>query len=196
MRPFPRPTSRRWLAATFTAVALITVALVAAACGGGSNDSASIIKLGDNGFAPAVDDIQSDAAVNSDVDFDFTMFDGTTGNFTTYAGTRLVINFFARTCPPCVAEMPEFEKVSNTLGDAVNFIGISTDPRQEDAQILIEETGVTYDLGWDPTGDLFAEFGGFAMPTTVFVSSDGRVVEVWSGALTAADLTAKIQELR
>ncbi|MGZ0217537.1 MAG: TlpA family protein disulfide reductase [Acidimicrobiales bacterium] len=195
MRPFPHPTSRRGLTATLTTVALITVALFATACGGGSNDSGGVINLSNDGLTPAVDDIQPDAPVDSDVNFEFTTFDGDTTNFTAYAGTRLVINFFARTCPPCVAEMPEFEAVSNTLGDAVNFVGISTDPRQEDAQILIEETGVTYDLGWDPTGELFAKFGGFAMPTTVFVSSDGRVVEVWSGVLTAADLTAKIQEL-
>jgi len=195
VRPFPHPTSRRGLTATLTTVALITVALFATACGGGSNDSGGVINLSNDGLTPAVDDIQPDAPVDSDVNFEFTTFDGDTTNFTAYAGTRLVINFFARTCPPCVAEMPEFEAVSNTLGDAVNFVGISTDPRQEDAQILIEETGVTYDLGWDPTGELFAKFGGFAMPTTVFVSSDGRVVEVWSGVLTAADLTAKIQEL-
>lgn len=190
MRRFPHPTFRRRLAATLAAVALTT-----AACGSGSNDSTGVINLGDDGLAPALDDIQSDAAVDSDVNIEFTMFDGGTRNFTSYAGTPLVINFFARTCPACVAEMPEFQEVSSTLGDTVNFVGISTDPRHEDAQILIEETGVTYDLGWDPAGDLFAEFGGFAMPTTVFVSSDGTVMEVWSGVLTAATLTAKIQEL-
>jgi len=190
VRRFPHPTFRRRLAATLAAVALTT-----AACGSGSNDSTGVINLGDDGLAPALDDIQSDAAVDSDVNIEFTMFDGGTRNFTSYAGTPLVINFFARTCPACVAEMPEFQEVSSTLGDTVNFVGISTDPRHEDAQILIEETGVTYDLGWDPAGDLFAEFGGFAMPTTVFVSSDGTVMEVWSGVLTAATLTAKIQEL-
>ncbi len=190
MRPFPHPLSHRRLAATLAAVAL-----TAAACGGGSDDSAGVINLGDDGLAPAVEDIQSDAAVDSDVNLDFATFDGGSDNFTSYAGTPLVINFFARTCPACVSEMPEFQEVSDTLGDVVNFVGISTDPRKEDAEILIEETGVTYDLGWDPAGDLFAEFGGFAMPTTVFVSSDGKVVEVWSGVLTPDDLTSKIQEL-
>ena len=190
VRRFPHPISRQRLAAALAAITLTT-----AACGGNSNDNARVINLGDDGLAPFVDDIQSDAAVHSDVNIEFTMFDGGTRNFTSYAGTPLVINFFARTCPACVAEMPEFQEVSNTLGDAVNFVGISTDHRHEDAQILIEETGVTYDLGWDPAGDLFAEFGGIAMPTTVFVSSDGTVIEVWSGVLTATDLTAKIQEL-
>ena len=190
MRPFPHLTPHRRLASVVAATALVI-----AACGSGSEDEAGVINLGDQGFAPAVEDIQSDAAVDSEVDLEYATFDGGIDNFTSYAGTPLVINFFARTCPACVSEMPEFEEVSNTLGDAVNFVGISTDPRREDAEVLLEETGVTYDIGWDPAGELFAEFGGFAMPTTVFVSSDGTVAEVWSGVLTAADLTAKIQEL-
>lgn len=189
MRTLPHPTSRRRLAATLAAVALTT-----AACGG-SDDEAGVIHLSEGGLTPAVEDVQTDAAVDSDVDFEYATFDGGADNFTSYAGTPLVINFFARTCPACVSEMPEFQEVSTALGDAVNFVGISTDPRLEDAEVLVEETGVTYDVGWDPQGDLFAEFGGFAMPTTVFVSSDGTVAEVWSGVLTAADLTAKIQEL-
>jgi peroxiredoxin len=190
VRSLPHLTSNRRLAAIFVAVAL-----TAAACGGSSDDDAGVINLGDSGLSPAVEDIQSDAAIDSEVDFEYATFDGGIDSFTSYAGTPLVINFFARTCPACVSEMPEFEEVSNMLGDAVNFVGISTDPRQEDAEALIEETGVTYDVGWDPAGDLFAEFGGFAMPTTVFISSDGTVAEVWSGVLTAADLTEKIQEL-
>ncbi len=142
-----------------------------------------------------IEDIQTDLAVGSDVDLTYATFDGGDANFSAYAGTPLVINFFARTCPPCVSEMPEFEQIFNEFGGDVAFVGISTDPRKEDAQILIKETGVTYDLGWDPDGRLFAEFGGFAMPTTVFVTADGIVSEIWSGVLSAADLKSKIEEI-
>ena len=142
-----------------------------------------------------VEDIQTDDAVGSEVDIDFATLDGDTSNFATYAGQPLVINFFARTCPACVSEMPEFEEVFNDFGGDVAFVGISTDPRLEDAQFLVEETGVTYDLGWDPDAELFAQFGGFAMPTTVFVDASGVVRETWSGVLTGEDLTAKIAEI-
>ena len=161
-----------------------------AACSGDDDD---VLRLSNE--PQPVEDIQNDDAVGSEVDLEFATFDGGTANFTAYAGTPLVINFFARTCPACVSEMPEFEEVFNAQGGDVAFVGISTDPRLEDAEILVEETGVTYDLGWDPDAELFEHFGGFAMPTTVFVDATGVVRETWSGVLTGEDLTAKIAEI-
>ena len=142
-----------------------------------------------------LEDLQNTDAIGSDVDIDFTTFDGSTSNFATYAGTPLVVNFFSRTCAPCVTEMPEFEAVSQAFDGAVAFVGISTDARFDDAELIVEQTGVTYDLGWDPNADVFERFGGFAMPTTVFVDAAGVVRETWSGVLTATELTAKIEDL-
>lgn len=143
-----------------------------------------------------IEELQDDASVGTEVDLDFTTLDGRSSNFTVYAGAPLVINFFARTCPPCVREMPEFDAVFQAQAGTVAFVGISTDPRIEDAEILVEQTGVTYDLGWDPAAALFTQFGGIVMPTTVFVDATGVVREVWSGVLTADDLTAKIEAIR
>ena len=56
-------------------------------------------------------------------------------------------------------------------------------------------SGLTYDLGWDPTAEVFAQLGGVVMPTTVFVDAAGVVRETWSGVLTAEELTAKIAEI-
>ena len=170
---------------------VLALVLVVAACGGDGDDD--VLRLTNE--PTSLDDIQNDDAVGSEVDLEYATFDGGTSNFTAYAGKPLVINFFARTCPACVSEMPDFDEVFREFGGEVAFVGISTDPRKEDAEILIEETGVTYDLGWDPAADLFAHFGGFAMPTTVFVTPDGIVHETWSGVLTAADLITKIEEL-
>jgi peroxiredoxin len=168
----------------------VALGLLVPACSDASDD---VLTLIDEPIP--IDDIQTDVAVGSGVDLTYATFDGGEANFVAYAGTPLVINFFARTCPPCVSEMPEFERVFNELRGEVAFVGISTDPRQQDAQTLVEETGVTYDLGWDPDGRLFAEFGGFAMPTTVFVTADGIVSEVWSGVLSADELQSKIEEI-
>ncbi|NDH83855.1 MAG: TlpA family protein disulfide reductase [Acidimicrobiia bacterium] len=159
------------------------------ACGGGDD----VARLTNEPIP--LEDLQNDDAIGSDVDIDFTTFDGSTSNFTAYAGTPLVVNFFSRTCAPCVTEMPEFEAVFQAFDGAVAFVGISTDARFDDAELIVEQTGVTYDLGWDPNADVFERFGGFAMPTTVFVDAAGVVRETWSGVLTATELTAKIEDL-
>ncbi len=179
----------------FIVASIVAPAAVLAACGGDNDDTAGVIRLGSDELAPAVDDIQDNSAAGSDVDLEFTTFAGTSSNLASYAGRPLVINFFARTCPPCVAEMPEFEAVFQDFGGSVAFVGISVDARLEDAQGLVEQTGISYDLGWDPGGDLFSKFGGFAMPTTVFVTPEGSINKVWSGTLSAELLIEKVNEL-
>ncbi|MEO0492722.1 MAG: TlpA disulfide reductase family protein [Actinomycetota bacterium] len=182
--PSPRPSRRHCRRGAAGLPVLL------AACGGDDDDVARLT----NDPIP-LDELQNDDAVGSEVDVDFMGFDGSTTNFTTYAGAPLVVNFFARNCPPCVTEMPEFEEVFQAFGGNVAFVGISTDARLGDAEALVEQTGVTYDLGWDPNAELFQRFGGFAMPTTVFVDATGVVRETWSGVLTGEDLTAKIEEI-
>lgn len=124
----------------------------------------------------------------------YTDFDGAEGSVADYAGTPLVVNFFASWCTPCVVEMPDFEQVHQQLGDDVAFLGINMQDSVTKGEELVEETGVTYDIGRDPDGSLLAEFGGVAMPTTVLVDAEGTIVRIISGATTARELRAAIDE--
>ena len=168
---------------------LVCLTALLGACG----DDDDVARLTNNPIP--LEDLQNTDAIGYGVNIDFTAFDGSTSNFATYAGTPLVVNFFSRPCAPCVTEMPEFEAVFQAFDGAVAFVGISTDARFDDAELIVEQTGVTYDLGWDPNADVIERFGGFAMPTTEFVDAAGVVRETWSGVLTATELTAKIEDL-
>jgi cytochrome c biogenesis protein CcmG, thiol:disulfide interchange protein DsbE len=121
-------------------------------------------------------------------------FDGGEANTAAYIGTPLVINFFAEWCAPCVAEMPAFEEVHQERLDQVAFLGISTQETSDDGQAIIDSTGITYDVGRDPDGEMFATFGGTGMPTTALVDQNGTVVDVHSGALTADELREWLDE--
>lgn len=138
----------------------------------------------------------SDATTgNGRVGSEFELLDGGTATFADYRGTPLVVNFFASWCPPCLAEMPDFEDVHQDLEGQVAFLGLNVQDDVDGGRRLVEQTGISYDVGRDPDGALFQGFGGIAMPTTVFIDADGRVVEVYSGALTAGALHDRITEL-
>ena len=124
----------------------------------------------------------------------FTTFDGAPASTADYRGRPLVVNFFASWCTPCIAEMPDFEAVHQTLGDDVAFLGLALRDPVEEAQALVERTGVTYDVGRDSDGSALAFYGGLGMPTTVFLDAEGTVVEVHSGQLSAAQLERIIRE--
>ena len=92
-----------------------------------------------------------------------------------YLGRPLVVNFWATWCPPCVAEMPDFENVASDLRDEVAFVGVNAQDNHEQAQRFVAELGITYDLVRDPTASYFREVRGFGWPTTLPVDETGII---------------------
>lgn len=124
----------------------------------------------------------------------FTTFDDQTVSFASVYGAPTVVNFFASTCVPCITEMPIFEQVHKELGDSVTFLGLAVADRPEDAQELVTQTGVSYRTGQDRDGSVITALGGSFLPTTVLLDSDGTIVDVHTGELTAAELRALIAD--
>ena len=150
-----------------------------------SQDSQSFV--GEADISPEV----PDGTNLSDLTFD--TFDGGSGTLAEYAGTPLVVNFFASWCPPCVREMPEFQEVFERLDGQVAFLGLSQDQSAQDALDLVEATGVTYDVGWDLDLEVYKATGSIAMPTTAFVSPSGELLDTFAGALDTESLAERIE---
>ena len=98
-------------------------------------------------------------------------------------GTPVVLNFWSSTCIPCLKEMPAFEEVSNSLDGKVDVIGVNVTDTEDAGNEMVDETGVTYRNARDPRSEIFAVFGGIALPRTVVVDGDGTVLATHSGEL-------------
>ena len=149
-----------------------------------------VLSLAGAGDDPSFEGVDSSSESASDTaGITFALFDGTETSFDELRGTPIVLNFWASWCPPCAAEMPDFQSVHEQLGEQVLFLGMnSQDTDRAAAERLIAQTGVTYTIASDPGGELFTQFGGLGMPTTVFIDADGNVVTTHSGIIFADDL--------
>ena len=110
-------------------------------------------------------------------------------------GRPVVLNFWASWCPPCVAEMPEFQRVHRRLGDRVAFLGINQRDQAQAAEELARSSGVTYPLAVDTAGRAFDAFGGLGMPTTVLIRADGTVADSFAGQLDETLLSERIRRV-
>lgn len=187
---------------------VMAIALVAAACGGdetgaatstdgdppsGEDDGGLTITPDDPASAPVggAEDTGDDPPAPA---VEFSYFDGTPGTLADFAGRPLVVNFFASWCPPCVAEMPDFQAVFEDVGAEVPFLGFNVLDDPADADALVQLTGVRYALARDDTQGIFTAFRGFAMPTTVLIAADGTIATRWAGPLSADQLRELIAE--
>ncbi len=151
-------------------------------------------------FSGSDGDASSDTAVASGefaalTEFQLATLEGDPITLAEHAGEPVVLNYFAAWCPPCAAELPDFQNVSQARIDEVTFVGISRDNETGAWAGLLESTGVTFDTYFE--GNVRGSFeavGGLAMPTTVFITADGEIAEVFSGPLNESLLNDLIDE--
>ena len=103
--------------------------------------------------------------------------DGKTWDESCFAGQTLtMINFWEPWCPPCIAEMPELERLyEDYAAQGFLILGVYATANQEaDVDAVLADAGTTY-----PILHYCPEFDGFQtgyVPTTVFVDARGEVV--------------------
>lgn len=122
-------------------------------------------------------------------------FDDNPVELASFLGRPLVINFWASWCVPCLAEMPGFERVYQRRQAEVDFLGINLQDEPAAAQAVIRQTGITYRVARDVDGSVFIALQGYGMPTTVFVSPEGEVLNFQTGEISAAELEDRIVSL-
>ena len=109
-----------------------------------------------------------------------------------------VVNFWFPSCPPCVAEMPDFEEAFQAhKSDGIQFVGVQLLglDTAADGQAFIDDIGVTYAVGPDETGDIVTSYEITGFPSTVFIDGDQRITRKWNGFLDAEKIEELIQEL-
>lgn len=136
------------------------------------------------------------AAQETVPDFRFEVFDGTEFSLAEHFaedGRPVVLNFWASWCPPCRAEMPDFDVIAQAHPE-IMFIGVAVDDVESSARAFAAEIGVSYLLGFDPTGKAHLTLPFVALPTTWIIDGDGVIVYKVQGIMTADLLEQTLAE--
>ena len=115
-------------------------------------------------------------------------------------GKPVVLNFWAGLCPPCRAEMPDFQSVYGEYRDRAVIFGLDVGSStglgsRDDGQALLQELNITYPTGTTSNGRVVSSYRVLGMPTTVFMTPDGGIHRSWTGRLTEQKLVDLMEEL-
>jgi thiol-disulfide isomerase/thioredoxin len=100
-----------------------------------------------------------------------------------YRGKPLFINIWASWCGPCRKEMQSLEQLSRKNNrQQFNIIGISTDDDASDAASLVHEAKLSFKNYVDRNLELENMFGANAIPLTILVDANGRILKKITGS--------------
>jgi cytochrome c biogenesis protein CcmG/thiol:disulfide interchange protein DsbE len=132
-------------------------------------------------------------------DFTLNTFDGRAVSLSALRGKRVLINFWASWCPPCLEETPALIAAYNELRQRdpdIEFIGVGTNDEPENLRKFAENNRIPYLVVDDSDSKVSDAYGVRGMPTTVFVDSSGVIRRIWNGAITQAQVIAIMRDLR
>ena len=164
------------------------------ACGGGSGD-------GTNGSSGDGEDKETAADFPIMVSQGQDILGGEQVGMASLLGERpIILNFWAAECPPCRAELPEFQSFYDEHKDDVLVLGVdlgqfTNQGTPNQGRELLAELGVTFPAGYTEDSDVLPKYKVLGLPTTVFINSDGSIHNKWTGALNEEVLIEKTEEM-
>ncbi|MBI2866835.1 MAG: TlpA family protein disulfide reductase [Chloroflexi bacterium] len=173
---------------------IATLALLAAACGGGS--SAAEPEPGGTGpsgtvlgVGPEVGKLAPSFTLGGPSGFEASLSD--------YRGKPLLINFWATWCGPCKTEMPHLQEAQNELGSkGLTVLLVDLDESERAVTNYLKDLNITMPTVIDKGLKMSSgRYGVFGLPTTFFVDERGVITYIKIGPfLQKQELLDKIAE--
>ena len=142
---------------------------------------------------------QESAAVGTQPDLSLKDLFGVEQKLSAYRGKVVVLNFWATWCIPCRKEMPDLAAIQNEYAAlGVQVVGASADALTDRQKVVtfIKETGINFPVWVGATTEEMKRFGlGPALPGTVVIGRDGKLLAVKNGVITRDYLKKQIETL-
>jgi peroxiredoxin len=130
-------------------------------------------------------------------DFSYTLPDGSSQSLSDLRGQKVMVNFWATWCPPCMAEMPDIQQAYDQYHDE-GFMVLAVNRNEELGRIgtFAQEMGLTIPLIADPAGNIGDAYGARNLPTTYFINTDGTVDFRQQGIMTLEFIEQRIEDMQ
>lgn len=102
--------------------------------------------------------------------------DGGTINLAALRGQAVWLNFLGSWCPPCYDEMPLMEGYWTRLSaQGLVVVGVDVKETREVAQAFVDQVGVSFPVGVDPTSTTQQYWGAYVMPVHFWIDREGII---------------------
>jgi thiol-disulfide isomerase/thioredoxin len=134
--------------------------------------------------APAAGDIaglESALVGQPAPDFNLELAEGGKFRLSEQKGRVVVLDFWATWCGWCMQSMPELDVMADEFGDRISWVAVNLQEDRKTIAASLERLGIAPRVALDIDGATAEKFGVTAIPQTVVVDAEGKVVRVFVG---------------
>ena len=106
-----------------------------------------------------------------------------------------MVNFWATWCPPCKREIPEFVRIYQEYreqGLEILAVNVWEDISPEELRAFAAAAEMEFPILRDVKEETATKYRVRGVPTTVFIDQNGRIQEIFVGALTYGQLQTRL----
>jgi thiol-disulfide isomerase/thioredoxin len=175
-----------------TAILAVLLLLTASACTPADGGLETLPAEDKETSAPSDTAETEDPSANAVPDFTILDMNGNEVKLSDFFGKPIVLNFWASWCPPCKAELPDFEEACKRYEGKVTFLMVNlTDGKRETVEVAKEyvaSQGYTFPVYFDTKYEAAYVYGVSSIPQTYFINADGSLEARATGMISAARL--------
>lgn len=127
------------------------------------------------------------------IEFVLKTIDGQKIDISNYRGKKVILNFWATRCQPCIKEIPEFVEFYKKNKKNVILIGIAIYSREKDVRKIIEDFKINYPVCMSD-GVIEGKLGINLVPTTIVLDENGYIIFRKVGGLTKNELESFLKK--
>jgi thiol-disulfide isomerase/thioredoxin len=111
-------------------------------------------------------------------------------------GNGVVLNFWGSWCEPCKREMPFINKVYQEYKNkGIQLFALNADEPPFVVKKFVSDYGLTFPVGIDKDQDILDMYGVEPLPTTFFISPNGKIKRIVTGQMTEEKFRGYIHEI-
>lgn len=116
-------------------------------------------------------------------DFKLKNLSGETVKLSDYRGKKILLNFWASWCPPCIQEMPYMQEYYERYGGKsdMEFLAVNMTRKEVggigNIEKFIEEYELTFPIVLDDKGKVMDLYKIRSFPTTYIINKEGKIID-------------------
>ena len=95
-------------------------------------------------------------------------------DLTSYKGKVVYLDFWASWCGPCRATFPLMNELQQRYPDDLAVIAVNLDHKRTDAERFLKKLPASFQILYDPQGELAAQHQLPGMPTSFYFDREGK----------------------